>query len=376
MTLLKPFSRGKACLAAAVLLLAGAAAGCAGAQASSEAEAPATGAPSAEVGNLLYVCVQDEAQVATIDMQTHEVVEVVDLVELGFSERSMPHDIAVEPDGSHWYVSLIGQNRVLRFNSANELVGELEMETPGMLDVHPTRDLLVVSRSMSAVNPPPRVGLARGSTMEVEEVDIFFSQPHGILVGPQGRFAYTASLGVNQLASIDLETERVELVDVEGPTHAFVQLAISPNGEILVASGEISGELAVFSLENPARPALVTSVEVGPQAFDPYFSRGGETVWVPIKGADQVVVVETEGWSVEEVIEGEGLLQPHALRFSPDGRWAFVTNNNKDPHAMHHPAEAEGGDGTVVVIDTDTRQIVRVLELGRNVTGMGLQPYR
>ena len=376
MTLLKAYFRGKTYLAAAVLLLAGPAAGCAGAQASPAAQGPATEAPATEMGNLLYVCVQDEAQVAIIDMDTHQVVEVVDLVELGFSERAMPHDIAVEPDGSHWYVSLIGQDKVLRFDRRNQLVGELEMETPGMLDVHPTRDLLVVSRSMSAVSPPSRVGLAQGSTMEVEEVDIFFSRPHGILVGPEGRYAYTASLGSNQLASIDLETERVELVDVPGPTHAFVQLAISPDGRTLVASGELSGELAVFSLEDPARPALLTAVEVGNQAFDPYFSPGGETVWVPVKGTDQVVVVDAQRWTVEQVIEGQGLLQPHALRFSPDGRWAFVTNNNKDPHAMHHPAEAEGGPGTVVVIETATREIVQVLELGRNVTGMGLQPYR
>ncbi len=322
--------------------------------------------------HILYVCVQDEAQVALIDMESHQVVGTVDLTELGFSQHSMPHDIAVDPDGSHWYVSLIGQDRVLRFNRENELVGELAMETPGMLDAHPTEDLLVVSRSMSAVNPPARIGIAERSSMAVEEVDIFFSRPHGIIVSPDGRFAYTASLGVNQVASVELETHRVELVDVEGPTHAFVQFAISPDGATLVASGELSGELVVFDLSDPAHPEVVASTHVGPVAFDPYFTPDGEEVWVPIKGEDRLAVVSTEDWKVTHEIQGEGLLQPHAIRFSPDGRYAFVTNNNKDPHAMHHPAEEEGGPpGTLVVVERETREVVEVLELGRNVTGLG-----
>ena len=53
-------------------------------------------------------------------------------------------------DGVHWYVSLIGANRVLKFNRANELVAQAEMEVPGLLELHPTKDLLLAGRSMSA----------------------------------------------------------------------------------------------------------------------------------------------------------------------------------------------------------------------------------
>lgn len=325
--------------------------------------------------NVLFVMVQGDAEVAIVDMDALEVTGVIRMTDLGFGSRSMPHDVVVSPDGSHWFVSLIGENRVLRFDHEHQLIGTFAMETPGMLDLDPTGRLLVVSRSMSAVNPPARVALVRTDDLEPLEVDVLFPRPHGMVVDHAGRFAYTASLGVNQIASIHLDNERVELVDVPGPIHAFVQLAISPDGRTLVASGELSGQLVVFDLDDPARPKSLTSVEVGPQPFDPTFHPDGETVWVPMKGANEIVVVETAGWTVVDRVRGEGLLQPHALRFSPDGGRAFVTNNAADPHAAHRPPEAEGGEpASLVVVDVGTREVEAVLELGRNLTGIGARP--
>ncbi|TVP78132.1 MAG: YncE family protein [Gemmatimonadales bacterium] len=322
--------------------------------------------------NLLYVCVQDEAQIAVIDMDTREVVHTIDLMELGYSERAQPHHVVVEPDGSAFYVSLIGADRVVKFDADHQVVGEVEMETPGMLSLHPSGDLLLVSRSMSAVSPPQRIGLITRSTMEVEELDIFFNQPHAMVVGRSGEFAYTASLSVNQLASVNLASERVELVDIDGPNHAMVQFAVSPDGSLMAGSGEMSGQLLLFDLsENPAEPSLVNSVEVGHMAFDPVFSPDGSRIWVPVRHTDEVVVVDTESGEILQRISGDGIDAPHQVLFSPDGSTAFISNNNKNPHAMHGPVEDDGGDGAVVVVDVESGEIQRVLRLGRNVTGIG-----
>ena len=107
----------------------------------------AAGALHAQEGDLLYVAIQGDAQVAVVDMTTLEEVARIDLQELGFSENAKPHHIAVEPDGSHWYLSLIGENRVLKFDRDNRLVAQAEFEVPGMLAVHPQEDLLLVGRS-------------------------------------------------------------------------------------------------------------------------------------------------------------------------------------------------------------------------------------
>jgi DNA-binding beta-propeller fold protein YncE len=336
------------------------------------------GVPSSGLqANLLYVCVQDEAQIAVLDMDSFEVVHTIDLTALGYSERSQPHHVVVEPDGSYFYVTLIGEHRVVKFDRDFEVVDEAPMESAGMLALETRGDHLFVSRSMSAVNPPQRIGMVRRSTMEIEELDIFFSQPHAMVVDAEGRFAYTASLGANRMASVDLATERVELTDVEGPTHAIVQFAISPDGTLMAGSGEMSGRLLVFDLSaDPARPALKHSIEVGHMAFDPTFSPDGRQIWVPVKHTDEVVVVSTESWQVERRITGTGLDAPHAVVFSADGTRAFISNNNKNPHAMHGPVEDDGGRGTVVVIDTATGELLEVIRLGRNVTGIGTRPVR
>lgn len=331
--------------------------------------------PAAAPADLLYVCVQDDAAIAVIDMATHTVVRTIDLKALGYSANAKPHHIAVEPDG-HWYVSLIGENRVVRFDAEGNVLGHYEMETPGMLAYDGARRTLMASRSMSAVNPPARVSVIPAGSMDGEQIDVFFPRPHPMVVTHDGRWAYTGSLGVNQLAAIDLETEEVTLTSIEGPPHSLVQFALSPDGRTLVAATELTGRLLAFDRSAPEHPKQIASVELGPMAFDPIYSPDGASVWVPVKGANQVAIVDPATWTVKRRIEGRGLLQPHAIVFSRDGRLAYVSNNNKSDHMAGHEGHGadNGGKGNVTVIDTKTFEIIDVIDLGMNVTGMGARP--
>jgi DNA-binding beta-propeller fold protein YncE len=225
---------------------------------------------------------------------------------------------------------------------------------------------------MSAVNPPKRVAVIDRATMTGDEVDILFPRPHPVAVA--GGFAYTASLGVNQVASIDLASDRVQIVDVPGPTHAFVQFAVSPDGRTLVGSTEVSGRLLVFDLSTPARPVLKTSIDVGKMVFDPAFTPDGRFVWVPVKMGDEIAVVDTATWTVTTRITDAAFKQPHQIVFTPDGRRAFVTNNNKMDH-MADPAHAghtmPAADAALVDVDVATRAVTKSIPLGKNLTGMG-----
>src|SRR5688572_23120586 len=98
------------------------------------------------------------------------------------------------------------------------------------MTLHPTEDLMFVGRSMSAVNPPPRIAVIRRSNMRLlDEIDLLFPRPHGITVHPGGQVVYVASLGTNQLASVGVAESDVRIVDVPGPAHGFVQAAVSPD---------------------------------------------------------------------------------------------------------------------------------------------------
>lgn len=338
------------------------------------------GALEAQEKDYLYVAVQGDAQVAVVDMATLEEVARVDLQALGFSENAKPHHIAVEPDGSHWYLSLIGENRVLKFDRDNNLVARAEFEVPGMLALHPTRDLLFVGRSMSAVNPPERIGAITRSDMSVDEVDVFFPRPHALALAADGARVYSASLAVNQLAAVDAESWEMELGEIPGPVHTLVQFAASPDGSTLVGTAELTGLLLIFDLQDPDHPRLRAEVPVGRQPWHPVFSADSRTVYFGAKMDHTVVAVDVVSGEVVWKTENMGLNHPHGSALSPDGRHLFISSNGPGGMQMGEMAMEGGADmhaahraatGTVTVLDTRDGSVVKVLEMGENATGLG-----
>jgi DNA-binding beta-propeller fold protein YncE len=237
---------------------------------------------------------------------------------------------------------------------------------------------------MSAVNPPHRIGVLRRSDMSVDEIDVFFPRPHALAVHPDGARIYTASLAVNQLGAIDVQTWDMELTSLDGPTHTLVQLAVAPDGRTLVATGELTGQLLVFDLTDLDHPALELRVDVGQRPWHPVFGPDGRHVYVGAKGSNSIVAVDVRAGAVAWTLEGPGLDQPHGSALSSDGRWLFVSNNGPGGmgmamgggHAGHEDSAAmagngaEGGGGTVVVVDRVAGEIVKVIAVGRNATGI------
>ncbi len=329
---------------------------------------------------LLYVCNQEEATVSVIDMASNTVIETIDLQALGFSANAKPHHMVAEADGSYWYLTLIGEGKIVKLDGENRVVASADFETPGLLALHPTEDLLFVGRSMSAVNPPPRIGVIQRSDMAIDEVDVFFPRPHALVVSPDGEYVYSASMAENRLASFQVEMEALDLIDVSGPTHSFMQFAVSPDGRTLVASGEISGKVLVFDLADPARPSLRAALDVGAAPWDPSFTPDGRFVYIGNQRADEITVIDVPAGRVVGVIEGEGLGMPHGSLVSPDGRSVYVSNRHLRPTSdMSHEGHAEGGadrNGTVVVVDTETHTITKVIPVGRGPSGIGMRVVR
>lgn len=332
------------------------------------------GSPAA--GPYLYVCNQDAASVSVIDMETHELVATVDLRALGFSERAQPHDVAVEPDGSFWYVSLIGDGVVLKFDRENRLVGRAPFETPGMLAVDPDRDRLWVGRSMKAVNPPPRVGQVQRSDMKIEEMEILLPRPHGLALAPGGEHVFVGSMSANQLAQLEAESGEVSLTTMPGPHDLLMHLDISPDGRFLVGTSDHADRMYVLDVSAPDAPRPVAEVTLDGAPWEPAFGHDGRFVYVALKRADAVAVVDVSTWEVVHTIRAEGIAEPQGLVVSPDGRWVYVSNNNTE--GGYRPASSGGGDpaGTVVAIESASWTVAEVIGVGRNATGLGAVPPR
>ncbi len=173
------------------------------------------------------------------------------------------------------------------------------------------------------------------------------------------------------MATIEAATDAVTLAELEGETHTLVQFAVSPDGRTMVATGQLTGLLLVFDLADPAAPRLVDTVEVGAHPWHPVFTPDGRHVYFGNKLANTVTVIDIVERRVLAEIEGYGIAEPHGSAVSPDGRLAFITSNNLGGAY----ASAEGSTpGTVTVIDTSSQEVVTVIEVGENATGLGIRP--
>jgi YVTN family beta-propeller protein len=317
----------------------------------------------------MYVTNQDDATISVIDPATNRVVETIDLQKLGYPPNAKPHHAQVEPDGSFWYATLIGAGKVLKFDRQNRVVDSASLEVPGLMALHPSRDLLVVARSMSAVNPPRRLALVRRSDMAVlDEIDVFFPRPHA--VATNGDYAYVASLGVNQLASVALDSGTVRLVDVEGPPHTLTQFAVSPDRRWLVVTASTSGRLLVFSLADPAVPALAREVTLEPGPFESAFTVDGRHLVVSNLDANAVTFLDTSSWTVEAVVSDSAFRQPHGVAIGPDALHVFVSNRFQAGGMHDHEGHQAMGAGNVVSICIPTHAVEAVMPVGHYAAGI------
>lgn len=338
---------------------------------------PAT-APAPAAGAKLYVVNQSGATISVIDQNRLAVDTVIDLRGLGFTANAKPHHIAVERDGSFWYVSLIGDGRVLKFDRANHLLGQVKMETPGLLTLDPVHDSLYVGRSMTAVNPPKALGvIARKAFVMVEEQEIVIPRPHALAVTLDGKWIHTASLAENRIASVETATARVTLTTIPGAARSLVQFAISPDGRTMVAGGELSNTLLVFDLTRPPPMAPVREIPLAGKPWEPRFAPDGRSVYVTLLAKNAVAEVDLASGTVRRTIEGR-MAQPYGMVLRADGRYAFVVNQNtgamapgQSGHEMHGMEGHAATDGWLTILDLTRGTVHSTLMLGNGPTGAG-----
>ena len=342
-------------------------------------------------GLRLYVPNQSSASVSILDARTARVITTVDLTRLGFGPNAKPHHVVVAPSGE-WYVSLIGENLVVKFDPENRVVGRSATETPGMLALDPAHDRLYASRSMTAVNAPSSIAVIRASDMTVlEEVDVLLPRPHALTLDRAGN-VYVGGLGTNQVATVD-PNGRVYLSEARGGVHAFAQFAVSPDGRWLVATGHLSGRLVAFDATNPRALREVAAPEVGAGPYDVSFSPDGRWVWTANQRANSASAVEAGTWRVL-TIRDSAFAEPHGVAVSPDGSTVFISNHGlgtatpsapaghaAEPHAdsvmaQMHNDRAPRGTGTVLLIDAASRTVREVVPVGRYAAGLGLGASR
>jgi DNA-binding beta-propeller fold protein YncE len=345
--------------------------------------AGAGSAAQAQGARKLFVTNQGGATITVLDERTAAVDTVLDLRHLGFSDNAKPHHVVVEPDGSFWYVSLIGDGRVLKFDRSHRLVGQVRMETPGLLALDPAHDSLYVGRSMTAVNPPKSLGvIARSSFTLVEEQEVLVARPHALSVSMDGKWVHTASLAENRIASVETATGRVTLTTIPGAARSLVMFAVSPDGRTMVAGAELSNSLFVFDLTQPPPLVPVREIMVEGKPWEARFAPDNKTVYLTLLLKNGVAVVDAKAGKVNRVLTGS-IAQPYSMALASDGRRAFVVSQNtgalapgQSGHDKHGMVGHDSKDGWLSVLDLRSGKETKTVMLGRGPTGLGAAGLR
>ena len=104
--------------------------------------------------------------------------------------------------------------------------------------------------------------------------------------------------------------------------------------------------------------------------WHPVFSPDGNFVWLGNKMGNRATVVDVAERTVAATIEG--LSEPHGAAISPDGRSVYISNNNlKGAYSGRYTWQDGHLPGVIAVIDSESREITKMLEVGPNPTGLG-----
>jgi YVTN family beta-propeller protein len=331
--------------------------------------------------NRLYVCNQDAGIISVIDTDAKVVIRNIHLSDVGYSSPK-PHDIAVEPGGEYWYVSLIGDGKVVKFDRNYQMVADVNFPAPGLLAMHPTKDLLYVGHTLSLPNVPQTIGVINRSNMTLQEISLPFTRPHALVTDHSGKNIFFSSLVQSTLATIDTDinpSEIANLFSINGPSRTLVQMNVSPDDREIYISSQLEEQLIVLDSSDPTNIQLIDSIQVGQYPWHPKFTPDGSRVYVGNNLSHTVSVVNTTTRQEEMQIGmgngSDGLAEPHGLVISPSGNYVYVTNRNRNIPGEYIPRHNFGDNanaGTVVVINVQTNSIEKVLEIEEFPSGLAI----
>lgn len=278
-----------------------------------------------------------------------------------------PHNVTVSPDGRFYYVTVAhGTPYGSLWKMAMDgdtLLGRAPVELfPTTISVTPDGELAFVANSdfygdhprtnlVSVIYTPQMTPLTNIAACDM---------PHGVKVNHAGTLVYISCMNSDEVLEIDRQSlaiaRRHRTGGAAGCMPTFVSL--SPDDKRLYVACNHANTLQVL---DAATLALVKEIPTGTGAYNVEPSPDGRWVMVTNKKAQSVSVIAAD--SLVEVARIATTKKiPHGIAWSPDGRYAFVSQ------------ESIGVDpGAVDVIDLTTRTRVATVPVPLQPTGITLR---
>ena len=345
--------------------------------------------PYAGATDVLYVCAQGEAIVSVIDVAAKLVIRNINFTdpEYGFPASSKPHHIAVAPNKSAFFVSMIDPavNKVVKIDATTyEKLGEVTTNIPALLDHHPTENILYISRfmlmnsttSIYAIDSETMLPADTGNDGEII-LPPGLTVPHCMGVSITGDYAFTASFAEDEFLVVDNSSKSFLAALPLGDGKQPLQGIISPDNSTFYLSCIGSGQILHIDVSNPAVPTVSDSTTLGGAPWHSVLSSDGNKLYVGNLMMQNLSVVDLTNNTVQMIGAGngsDGLAQPHGIAMSEDGAYIFVAGRNTN--GAYSPFFDFGDNdisGIVTVVNTATNQIEKVIEIEDFGAGMRMR---
>ncbi len=317
----------------------------------------------------VYVCNQNSDKISVIDGDSKVVSAIID-VDQPSLQAANPHMVKVK-DG-FLYVSLIGAGKLLKINTMNySVAGEVSsIGKAGMIQISSDGFKAYVSRS-STTNPNQfnSIVVANISSMNlIKEINFPYPNggvPHGMALTPDNTKLYVANLTLDRIGIINAVTD--EYGDYQDivltPGTQPMQASISPDGNYLYISSRGFAQLLVYDTETDT---LVTQVPVSGMPMHIAVTSDGNKIYIGSMMMHNVNVIEKNGntWTKTKEITHPGFSMLHGCDVTADDRYVFVSSRNtNDLFKPYFDVENEGPPGTIGIIDTQTDEVVKLIEI-------------
>jgi YVTN family beta-propeller protein len=326
-----------------------------------------------------YVTNQGDDLVSVVSTEHNFVIRLVTVGDA--PTLDVPHNIWVDDQNQYWYVSLIAAGEVWKFDVATDTFQGKVRAGSSPANIVATPDgTQILATDWDVFNDGRAVRVIDAANMQVTRQLTVGLAPHGINFSHDGQFIYVTNYlsdSISILRASDFEeVERVLLAPDVNPVRSSIyqplQVVLTPDDKFAYVSCYNSNEVRVI---DTALKAVVAAIPVGRRPFLLEVTPDGEYVYVANQISSNVTVIRVADNQVVKTIEHDSFANPHGVAFTPDGRYAYITNENLDgSFPQHHPTEGGGNIGNVQVIDTQTFEVVKTIEVEVDPTGVVILP--
>lgn len=230
------------------------------------------------------------------------------------------------------------------------------------------------------------------ATNTVTSVIPGFDGPSGIVITPDGRYAYVNNYGIvmgggngNTVSVVDLSIDTIVDTIVLGPVNtAPAALAITPDGAYVYVVNYESGNpgTGTVSKIQTSDNSVTTPISglsgpfgivITPNGKYAYVSNFGSNNFYPFGSTVSVIDLTTDT-IIKTISVG---IQPAGIAITPDGRYVYVSNYNTLYASGPTPPfnSLTPGQGTVNIIDTATNTVIPpTIEVNQSPNGIGISP--